>query len=287
MILYHMLFRKIAKKILIKSPKAYTAVHTLKFENTHRQNFSKLNDQEKNILIEIKKKGYVVIPDFFDKNQCESCINDMDLMFQNNKELIHQTDYSDSRIFGAEYLSENINSFTTNVLLNNLANAYNAVPTDCGFTLAGKISASGHEYGSGGPWHRDSYFRQFKSLLYLTDVDENHGPFQIISESHDKEHISTDTKIANLESMQCQFDQNTVKQILEKEPERLHSLTAKAGTVVLVDTSCIHRGIPLKNGTRYALTNYFFEKKQINDHLIEHFSPLVSPDKILKKGIIN
>lgn len=282
-----MLFRKIAKKILIKSPKAYTAVHTLKFENTHRQNFSKLNDQEKNILIEIKKKGYVVIPDFFDKNQCESCINDMDLMFQNNKELIHQTDYSDSRIFGAEYLSENINSFTTNVLLNNLANAYNAVPTDCGFTLAGKISASGHEYGSGGPWHRDSYFRQFKSLLYLTDVDENHGPFQIISESHDKEHISTDTKIANLESMQCQFDQNTVKQILEKEPERLHSLTAKAGTVVLVDTSCIHRGIPLKNGTRYALTNYFFEKKQINDHLIEHFSPLVSPDKILKKGIIN
>ena len=282
-----MLFRKIAKKILIKSPKAYTAVHTLKFENTHRQNFSKLNDQEKNILIEIKKKGYVVIPDFFDKNQCESCINDMDLMFQNNKELIHQTDYSDSRIFGAEYLSENINSFTTNVLLNNLANAYNAVPTDCGFTLAGKISASGHEYGSGGPWHRDSYFRQFKSLLYLTDVDENHGPFQIISESHDKEHISTDTKIANLESMQCQFDQNTVKQILEKEPERLHSLTAKAGTVVLVDTSCIHRGIPLKEGTRYALTNYFFEKKQINNHLIEHFSPLVSPDKILKKGIMN
>jgi len=282
-----MSFRKIAKKILTKSPKTYTAVHTLKFENSHRQDFSKLNDQEKNILIKIKKNGYVVIPDFFDKNQCESCVNDMDLMFQNNKELIHQTDYSDSRIFGAEYLSENINSFATHTLLNNLANAYNAVPTDCGFTLAGKISASGHEYGSGGPWHRDSYFRQFKSLLYLTDVDENHGPFQIISESHDKEHISTDSKTANLESMQCQFDQNTVKQILEKEPERLHSLTAKSGTVVLVDTSCIHRGIPLKEGTRYALTNYFFEKKQINNHLIEHFSPLVSPDKILKKGIMN
>jgi len=282
-----MLFRKIAKKILTKSPKTYTAVHTLKFENSHRQDFSKLNDQEKNILLKIKKNGYVVIPDFFDKNQCESCVNDMDLMFQNNKELIHQTDYSDSRIFGAEYLSENINSFATHTLLNNLANAYNAVPTDCGFTLAGKISASGHEYGSGGPWHRDSYFRQFKSLLYLTDVDENHGPFQIISESHDKEHISTDSKTANLESMQCQFDQNTVKQILEKEPERLHSLTAKAGTVVLVDTSCIHRGIPLKEGTRYALTNYFFEKKQINNHLIEHFSPLVSPEKILKKGIMN
>ena len=257
-----MIFRKIAKKILTKSPKAYTAAHTLKFENTHRQNFSKLNDQEKNILVEIKNKGYVVIPDFFDKNQCKSCVNDMDLMFKNNKELIHQTDYFDSRIFGAEYLSENINSFSTNVLLNNLANAYNAVPTDCGFTLAGKISSSGHEYGSGGPWHRDSYFRQFKSLLYLTDVDENHGPFQIISESHDKEHISNDTKTANLESMQCQFDQNTVKQILEKEPERLHSLTAKAGTVVLVDTSCIHRGVPLKKEQDMHLQIIFLKKNK-------------------------
>lgn len=281
-----MLFRKIAKKILTKSPKAYTAAHTLKFENSHRQDFSKLTEKEKNILLEIKKKGYVVIPDFFDKNQCELCVNDMDLMFQNNKELIHESDHSDSRIFGAEYLSENINSFATHSLLNNLANAYNAVPTDCGFTLAGKISVSGHEYGSGGPWHKDSYFRQFKSLLYLTDVDENHGPFQIISESHDKEHISSDSKTANLESMQCTFDQNTVKQILEKEPERLHSLTGKAGTVVLVDTSCIHRGVPLKEGTRYALTNYFFEKKQINNHLVEHFAPLAFPEKILKKGIM-
>ena len=241
-----MLLKKIAKKILSKSPKAYTSVHTMKFEQTHRQNFSNLNDEEKNILLEIKKNGYVVIPDFFDKSQCESCVNDMNFMFENNKEFIHQTDYSDARIFGAEYLSENINSFATHNLLKNLANAYNAVPTDCGFTLAGKISASGHEYGSGGPWHRDSYFRQFKSLLYLTDVDENHGPFQVISESHDQKRVSSDSKIANLESMQCQFNQSTVEQILNNEPERLHSLTGKAGTVVLVDTSCIHRGFPLK-----------------------------------------
>jgi len=134
-----MLLKKIAKKILSKSPKAYTSVHTMKFEQTHRQNFSNLNDEEKNILLEIKKNGYVVIPDFFDKSQCESCVNDMNFMFENNKEFIHQTDYSDARIFGAEYLSENINSFATHNLLKNLANAYNAVPTDCGFTLAGKI----------------------------------------------------------------------------------------------------------------------------------------------------
>ena len=280
-----MIFRKIAKKVLTKSPKAYAAAHTLKFENSHKQNFSKLNEKEKNILLEIKKNGYVVIPDFFDKNACELCVNDMDLMFQNNKELVHQTDYSDLRIFGAEHLSETIMKFATHPLLNSLARHYNAVPTSCGFTLAGKITATGHHYGSGGPWHRDSYFRQFKSLMYLTDVDENHGPFQVISESHKQNRISNDSKIAKLDPMQCKFSQDVIDKIVSSEPERQQTLTGKAGTVVLVDTSCIHRGFPLNEGTRYALTNYFFENTQINQHLVEHFAPLVSPEKVL--GLVN
>jgi len=281
------MFRSIAKKLLTKSPKAYTAVHQANFDRKHKQDFSQLDKKEKELLLEIKKNGYVVIQNFFDKDICDSCITDMDIMFKNKKEFVHKSEYDDYRIFGAEHLSENIRKFATDKLLNNLANVYNAATTCCGFTLAGKITFAGHEYGSGGPWHRDSYFRQFKSLLYLTDVDENHGPFQVIRDSHKREQIPSDTKTGNLDYMQCQFNQETVEKILEDDPDRLISLTAKAGTVVLVDTSIIHRGIPLKEGTRYALTNYFFEKSQINNHLVEHFSPLVSSEKVLKMGEIN
>lgn len=279
-----MTFRKLAKKILTKSPKIYTAIHSLNFELKHKQNFSKLEDKEKELLLKVQKNGYTVIPDFFDDETCKKCIVDIDWMFENKKEFVHKTDYEDYRIFGAEDLSENIKKFANHELLTKLANAYNAVPTSCGFTLAGKISVTGHEYGSGGTWHRDSFFRQFKSLLYLTDVNEENGPFQIIHGSHKSNQVSADTKTGNLDSMQSSFNQDTVEKILQDNPERLKTLTAKAGTVVLVDSSAIHRGLSLKNGVRYALTNYFFENSQINSHLVEHFSPLVSPEKVLKMG---
>ena len=278
------MFRKIAKKILTRSPKAYTAIHTSNFERTHKQDFSKLGDKEKEALLEIQKNGYAVIPNFFDKEICEACIRDMDVMYDTKKEFVHNTEYADSRIFGAEDLSENIRKFADDSFLHKIANAYNAVPTSNGFTLAGRIKATGHEFGSGGSWHRDSYFRQFKSLLYLTDVNVENGPFQVIHRSHRSKQISIDSKNANLESMQCSFNQNIVEKILNENPDRLKTLTGNAGTMVLVDTSIIHRGLPLEDGIRYALTNYFFENTQINSHLVEHFAPIVSPDKVLKMG---
>jgi len=278
------MFRKIAKKILTRSPKAYTAIHTSNFERTHKQDFSKLGDKEKEALLEIQKNGYAVIPNFFDKEICEACIRDMDVMYDTKKEFVHNTEYADSRIFGAEDLSENIRKFADDSFLHKIANAYNAVPTSNGFTLAGRIKATGHEFGSGGSWHRDSYFRQFKSLLYLTDVNVENGPFQVIHRSHRSKQISIDSKNANLESMQCSFNQNIVEKILNESPDRLKTLTGNAGTLVLVDTSIIHRGLPLEEGVRYALTNYFFENTQINSHLVEHFAPIVSPDKVLKMG---
>jgi len=277
-----LIFRKIAKKILLKYPPAYTAAHSLNFELKHRQNFSKFEDKEKEILLKIQRDSFAVIPDFFDKDLCQACINDIEWMLKNKKEFVHKAE--DLRIFGAELLSKNIRKFANHELFTKLANAYNAVPTCLGFTLANKIEALGQEYGSGGSWHRDSYFRQFKTFIYLTDVDESNGPFQLVLNSNNSKQIKEDAKTGNLEQMQSRFEVNEVERIVKDDPKRLHTLTAKAGTVVLLDTSVIHRGLPMRKGVRYALTNYFFEKTQMNSHLVEHFSPIVSPEKVLKMG---
>jgi hypothetical protein len=279
-----MIFKKIAKKLLSKSPSLNTAVQTKKFELAHKQDFSNLEDYEKDLLIQVRDNGYAVVPEFLDIETCDACTKDMDWMFENKKEFLRESDFGDSRIFGAEELSKNIKKFGNNDLLNKLANAYYAVPACNGFTLAGKMITTGHEYGSGGSWHRDSYLRQFKSLIYLNDVTEENGPFQVLLNSHKSEQIKLDKKIASLDEMQSSFPHEIIQKIIDSDPSRLHTLTGKAGTMVLVDTSAIHRGAPLKSGIRYALTNYFFEKSQINPHLVEHFSPLVSPQKVLQMG---
>ena len=53
------------------------------------------------------------------------------------------------------------------------------------FTLAGHLKFESNNLGSGGGWHRDSPFtNQIKTIVYLTDVSSNNGPFEYLVGSH-------------------------------------------------------------------------------------------------------
>ena len=245
------------------------------------QNFSKYEKNEQDLLYQIKEKGYAVIPNFVDEDFCNQCINDIEKMFVNNNEYVQKQ--SDLRIFGAEELSDNIKEYSSKKFLLNLANHYNAEETYNAFCLANKIEFSdlSKKLGSGGGWHRDSIFRQFKSILYLNDVNENNGAYQIIEKSHKLPYILKDMKAADLKFKNIRFTGEQIEKILERDPSRLKTFTGKAGTLIVKDCSAIHRGSPLKSGKRYALTNYFFQKSKISQKLVEKFSPIVSPAKVL------
>ena len=249
-----------------------------KFKNI--QNFSKF-EEEQDILYQIQKKGYAVIPNFVDKIFCNQCIDELDKMLVEHKEFVQI--HSDQRIFGAEELSETIREYSTKNFLVNLANHYNADDTFNAFTLANKIefSEKSKKSGSGGGWHKDSISRQFKSILYLNDVDEDNGAYQVIEKSHKLGYVLRDLKNAHMKFKTIRFSEKQIADILKPNPSRLKTLTGKAGTLIVKDCSVIHRGSPLKSGKRYALTNYFFQKPKISSKLVEHFSPIVSPEKVL------
>jgi len=272
------------KQIVYRNSSLAAGLYLFRQRLLHPQDFSNFSEDEKKLLIEIQRNGYVVIPDFIDKEFCNNCIKDMDLMMKNHQEVVQK--YSDLRIFGSEHFSENIMRFANNKFLKTLANHYNTIETDNGFTLANVIefSEESKNLGSGGGWHRDSKNRQFKAILYLNDVTEENGAYQIIKKSHKLLPLLDDIKTGGLDYKIVRFSDQQINKILNKNPERLHTLTGKAGTVIIKDCSAIHRGSPLKSGKRYALTNYYFYLSQINTKLTEHFAPLASPEKVLEKA---
>ena len=85
-----------------------------------------------------------------------------------------------------------------------VAQNYNKKDTKLGFTLAAKMPAKNNK-GSGEGWHRDGFFRQFKSMIYLSNVDEDNGPFELILNSQKCQNLIKDMQNADLKYMHKTF----------------------------------------------------------------------------------
>jgi hypothetical protein len=210
--------------------------------------------------------GIHCIPDFFSKTDCDALIQEVDrVLSEYATHVLVDDTHSDHRLFGADRVSQPIQSFWEHPLLQKDTQSYlgyrSFSPNIQGFTLAARLNYTPQNQGSGGGWHRDTiYGKQFKAIVYLTDVDDDNGPFQYISGTH-----MFDSKLDLIKRYGLTYDQDRltsedVLPITEDPRYLLQTLSGKAGTVILVDTSGIHRGKPIESGTRYALTNYYFQK---------------------------
>lgn len=230
-------------------------------------------DQQE-ILKTLKKEGICVIENYWTKDMCKAATVEIDRLLLEKPEFIHPASQADMRIFGAENFSTDIMEFTADKKLTDIASVYNCEPTIAAFTLAAKLPVIDGNRGSGDGWHRDALLRQFKSIIYLSDVDEEGGPFQFIKNSHKLWWILKDIFIGKLKYRQYRLDDHQVREILSRSHGRIQTYVAKAGTLILVDTSSIHRGKPIVAGVRYALTNYFYPKRLIDQELFEKFAPI-------------
>ena len=142
--------------------------------------------------------------------------------------------------------------------------------------MLGFTKYSVDNYGSGGGWHRDSANRrQLKFIIYLGDVDENNGCFQYLKGSHS---ISKKLLLAKdnfFFSSKTRFDDNEINNFINRGTFQKVDFTGRKGTIIVVDTSGLHRGKPLTEGNRLALTYYMSDTK-----LPKKFSKyLQGPDK--------
>lgn len=238
-------------------------------------NSARPSPETRALLNKLKTYGFASIEGFLTAQEAKISAERLTEVLHNNPQLIHPSTPYDLRLHGIENVDPAFQFFASHPLLNDVARLYLEEPAGVAFTLGASLQAVPGNPGSGGGWHRDSFQRQFKAMLYLTDVGPDNGPFQILEGSHKLFRTLRDNVILQQKYGNARLEHKQIEQLLERTGQsRLHTLGGKAGTLLLFDSSTIHRGSPIKAGARLALTNYFYPSADIVSSLYTHFKPV-------------
>lgn len=212
----------------------------------------------------IKTEGFVIIENFMSDRECDHYKELIDNFIKTKHDLVWRDETkSDERIyFSNQYISE-FDGIFRDPFIRKALRGHTGCLNPVGFVLANKISFVDNNAGSGGGWHRDSLINhQFKAILYLSDVTASNGPFQYIRSSNTKRSLFNNFIKGDSIFGKHRFSNNEIDNYLKRLPERdLVTITGRKGTLLLVDTKGIHRGSPLIQGNRYALTTYFWDQR--------------------------
>jgi hypothetical protein len=220
---------------------------------------NKLDDNK--ILNVIKKYGIIVIKNYYNKDILDNILSEFELIFQNRKKKIEILDKencsNDERIFHAQKYSKFIKEkFADDKLFNMCAKHFNNKGLRKKTLINRLVYEEGKIKNSGAGWHRDNHHRQFKAIMYLTDVTEKNGNFQWITNSSKKFIGYPPPRTKNYNT---RFHDKIIDYILLKFKKcKLHNIVGEKGTVILANTTYIHRGNIIKEGERKAITQYFF-----------------------------
>jgi hypothetical protein len=221
----------------------------------------------------LDRDGYCVVPGFASPERCRRSMAEIDRLFATYPTYVQRR--SDRRMFGVEAGSAVLAEFAHDPRLLAMAEQVLREPAVNAFTLGSRIDFTPNNKGSGEGWHRDSFVVQFKALLYLSDVQLGTGPFQLIADSEKLSWLVRDMLRARLGLAQNRVQEAQIERLLQRRPQRQKTFVAPAGTLLLVNTSAIHRGQPLEHGTRYALTNYFVQRRRAGAAMDAHFAPVL------------
>jgi ectoine hydroxylase-related dioxygenase (phytanoyl-CoA dioxygenase family) len=224
----------------------------------------------------LRRRGYLVIPGYYTAERCIALRTEIDRIMSEQPEVVQKDQFAaDHRVFGAEHASAAIAVFHDDAFLREVGEAYCGRSLVNYTTLAAQLTARLGNLGSGQGWHRDAFHFQYKAMVYLTDVGPENGAFEMLAHSHRPLTLFADMIRGRLDAPpSTRISDTQIEWLLGGRRRRIISFIAGAGTVILFDSSSIHRGSPIDRGVRYALTNYYYEPHQLVDAMKQKFSPL-------------
>lgn len=226
-----------------------------------------LSDLEKDILDAVHTKGYYILQDFLDKDTCAQLIDEVKDVFHEHEKYLYYAD--DIRLNGIDTVSNKISQLTKQDIFSNIAQAY--CPQHFSWVMANILQFKhGKKSCSGGGLHRDGGFRELKFMIYLSDVNEKNGCFELLEKSHRPWYKFLDTLRFNLPYNNSRYE-NEYSNISQALKHRFKKIIGKAGTMIIFDTSLMHTGAEILEGERFALTFYFARRGFISIAAIDEF----------------
>ena len=212
-------------------------------------------DNLREIVKNFYKNGYVVIPNYWPVEKCRSLVVELDQLFGNPS--ISNSLKDDVRIYDAQNHSAIAAEFFSDIQLRQISKWATGLKLENYGAMANRVEPSKSNFGSGGGWHRDSNYSQFKTLIYLTDVTEaDDGAFQIIPKTTGAFYVLNSNFRAGKKLTDTRWTDPEIGEL--GVGGKICTVIGGAGSLVIFDTSNLHRGAPNRNKSRYALTNYYY-----------------------------
>ena len=198
-------------------------------------------------------RPFLILPSFWNASKADAARAELVAIM---RDLCYERgEGNDQRALGASRLARRypatyplVLEFEQEPVLRAMAAAHlRTQPTVAVDTLA---SITGPGAASGGGWHVDQHARGFKALMYLDDVGHGNGPFAMLL-GYNNTAVTPDPG-----RLGRRYSDAAVAAAVANGA-RVHPLYGQRGTVIVFETSSIHRGTPCLHGERHALTNYY------------------------------
>jgi hypothetical protein len=225
----------------------------------------RLDQRQRKALVDLRHNGYAVVEGFWPRERALETGRRLEqelepgvdreyesgayLRFWDNRDY----DQGVRRLYHVDKVVPELSEFRHDSFILGVAEAYYHLPFHPAVLVFQHNTRSNHDTRY---YHVDGFSREFKSFMYLDDVDAGNGPFTYIPGTH-RSHLLRLRKqlVGNREGSPTSFHANDIDDALEREVQ----ITGAAGTLILADVRGLHRGSPQRVGSRSVLVSYMLK----------------------------